>query len=389
MGHPTDIFLAPLAASTFTCAICWDVLKDATSFKECGHTFCELCVDECIARKTRCPNCRRPVQTGSNPNYAMRDVVDSLEVRCQVESCGWKGTVGELHQHRDVCGFGINKKRGKKNTPLPQQSQSDDEERPQRPSSPHDTRETAIVIDSSDWSGDEGARKPSAAAAAATNAGATLGSGGGRKPSPSKAGNTPLKRNPFVGEGLSIFGSGGRKPSPSKFGSGGKSGGGSGLRGGASPFSGGRAMNYLMASRRKSPSSGVAAVARTGANPANEHSNNMDQPALAPIPQRKSKRSGATKARENMAAMLRGDYSHLSMDRQFGLYSDNVRGGRSENGVGTNPSVSATKPAAVARAKNGGGSQLRCQEPKNQNAKNHHCQNQNRGCRRLAVIRVI
>lgn len=30
-----------------------------------------------------CPTCRKPVQqTGSNPNYSLRDVIGSLEVRC-------------------------------------------------------------------------------------------------------------------------------------------------------------------------------------------------------------------------------------------------------------------------------------------------------------------
>ena len=124
MGHPTDIFLIP-PASTFVCSICYDVLKDASSFKECGHTFCDLCLDGCVAAAACCPTCRTLVQTGSIPNYLLRDVIDSLEVRCPewesngsgdgkkrkrdnaASGCGWKGTVSDLHQHRNACGFKI------------------------------------------------------------------------------------------------------------------------------------------------------------------------------------------------------------------------------------------------------------------------------------------
>ena len=112
-GHPTDIFLAN-PAITFICPICHDVLKDASSFRECGHTFCERCIEECSAVAASCPTCRKPVQTGSTPNYSLRDIIGSLEVRCPERgnsignTCNWKGNVNDLNQHLDICDFVYN-----------------------------------------------------------------------------------------------------------------------------------------------------------------------------------------------------------------------------------------------------------------------------------------
>lgn len=92
MGHPTDIFLEQPSASC-VCAICHDVLRDASSLN-CGHTFC----DECIKALTGsgngssvCPNCRVPV-ANAHPNYVVRDIIDVMQVRCpQWNSVGGSG----------------------------------------------------------------------------------------------------------------------------------------------------------------------------------------------------------------------------------------------------------------------------------------------------------
>lgn len=130
MGHPTDIFLSKPNES-FICAICHEVLKGASCFKECGHTFCEECITFATDRPNpTCPSCRKPVHTGCNPNYALREIIDKLEVRCPEEveerpskrfkttgedycaddgaennsGCDWRGTVSGLEDHiTNVC----------------------------------------------------------------------------------------------------------------------------------------------------------------------------------------------------------------------------------------------------------------------------------------------
>ena len=142
MGHPTDIFLKT-PDDSIICSICFEVLEDPASFKECGHTFCEDCIKACLSSANRtCPTCRKSAHTGSNPNYSLRDIIDKLEVRCpnlllggdnsdsdsdngssssnppskrlkttgeendindelndNETGCDWKGTVGMLSQH--------------------------------------------------------------------------------------------------------------------------------------------------------------------------------------------------------------------------------------------------------------------------------------------------
>ena len=70
-----------------------------------------------------CPTCRKPVHTGCNPNYALREIIDKMEVRCpeevderpskrfkttgesnnssddDTEKCDWRGTVSSLEDH--------------------------------------------------------------------------------------------------------------------------------------------------------------------------------------------------------------------------------------------------------------------------------------------------
>eukprot|EP00985_Skeletonema_marinoi_P010827 scaffold5074_cov132-Skeletonema_marinoi.AAC.4 len=67
----------PDESSSFFCAVCLDVLKDASSYRTCGHTFCDGCISECLAANPTCPTCRKPVHTGCNPNYSLRDILIS------------------------------------------------------------------------------------------------------------------------------------------------------------------------------------------------------------------------------------------------------------------------------------------------------------------------
>ena len=105
MGYPTDIFLTEPADSCL-CAICHDVLKDASSLN-CGHSFCAECIRSLYFNSSElsCPTCRTAVTGSTNPNYAVRGIIDSLNVRCPHGGgeCGWKGKVGELQSHGEEC----------------------------------------------------------------------------------------------------------------------------------------------------------------------------------------------------------------------------------------------------------------------------------------------
>jgi hypothetical protein len=131
MGHPSDIFTSP-PSDSYICAVCTDVLEDAVSFKECGHTFCHGCATTCLSSK-KCPSCRVKV-TGFNPSFIVREVIGSMEVKCphlneagvddqaskrargnvgeavlvsSADKCNWVGKCSDLQNHEAVCDFKI------------------------------------------------------------------------------------------------------------------------------------------------------------------------------------------------------------------------------------------------------------------------------------------
>ena len=135
MGHPTNLF-SPEPASNYICVVCHDVLEDACSVKECGHTFCHDCIKTFLEtyNVASCPNCRVNV-SGYVPNYFARDSVDELQVQCfegacsddqdnnssdngtkkrkrddddDKRSCNWKGPLKDLNNHKEnVCPFKV------------------------------------------------------------------------------------------------------------------------------------------------------------------------------------------------------------------------------------------------------------------------------------------
>jgi len=100
MGYGTANFVSTLPPSCI-CSIC-DVLKDAKSLN-CGHTFCSGCIQSCLSNNHRkCPNCRTVV-TGYTHNYALRDIINALQIRCF--QCSWTGRLDNLVEHGKTCPF--------------------------------------------------------------------------------------------------------------------------------------------------------------------------------------------------------------------------------------------------------------------------------------------
>ena len=105
MGYATDIFFSEPPASSCICAICHDVLKDASSLSGCGHTFCDECINMLrLTNNPSCPNCRVAITSPSNPNYVVRDIIDTMKVRCpNGTGCGWSGQINDLPAHEKAC----------------------------------------------------------------------------------------------------------------------------------------------------------------------------------------------------------------------------------------------------------------------------------------------
>lgn len=109
MGYSTDIF-TPEPSSGTLCAVCHDVLKDASSLS-CGHTFCLECITNLSYAASggipSCPNCR-VVMRDFKPNFAVREIIEVMTVRCpNGDECGWNGQVKDIQNHDNTCLFKI------------------------------------------------------------------------------------------------------------------------------------------------------------------------------------------------------------------------------------------------------------------------------------------
>ena len=128
MGHPVDIF-ATASSSSYICAICRDVSRNAIVMKECGHSFCDECANACLSINSCCPTCRTAV-SGTVPNFLLRGLVNALTVKCphrgvdgsESESkhrrgndgkvidndrCTWTGTCEDYPNHEAACEYKV------------------------------------------------------------------------------------------------------------------------------------------------------------------------------------------------------------------------------------------------------------------------------------------
>ena len=97
-GHDTALFVEePLDA--WTCVTCHDVMKQAVSFCDNGHSSCRGCVTD------KCPQCQTPIA----PIRSLRELNDTIAhqmVRCSVENgwpCGWTGQLSARDDHMRDC----------------------------------------------------------------------------------------------------------------------------------------------------------------------------------------------------------------------------------------------------------------------------------------------
>ena len=86
MGYPSDIvFVSTPIPDCCLCIICHEVMEAPISLQQCGHTFCQTCIDmyqsSSSSPSQRCPMCRVPI-TGTHPNFFARDTIDMLQVKC-------------------------------------------------------------------------------------------------------------------------------------------------------------------------------------------------------------------------------------------------------------------------------------------------------------------
>lgn len=100
-----------------TCAICLEPFYKPRK-TPCRHTFCEDCIQRCLASAATCPTCRAPVVEAqlAPGDDTLQELLDDLEVYCanRQHGCKWKGPRSSLQEHVDRTCEHIEKERQKR-----------------------------------------------------------------------------------------------------------------------------------------------------------------------------------------------------------------------------------------------------------------------------------
>src|ERR1700733_8094838 len=89
-------------STEFKCPICFEPLLDPVTHKECGNTFCKLCVTSL----DKCPTCRAKVDISNFVSTKIiKSIVDALKVKCP--QCNTIITRGDFGDHIQKCPIGI------------------------------------------------------------------------------------------------------------------------------------------------------------------------------------------------------------------------------------------------------------------------------------------
>ena len=64
--------------NVLTCSICMDYIISCRTAL-CGHSFCEICINEALIRKKECPNCRKDIRKwGLNKSNLVDSAVTNM-----------------------------------------------------------------------------------------------------------------------------------------------------------------------------------------------------------------------------------------------------------------------------------------------------------------------
>jgi len=94
---------------SFICTICYSVPHPDIAFEltECGHIFCEGCLNGLRQAGQACPNCKRAIgysyRSLKTGNKIAHRILMDLAVKCP-KQCSWSGAWSYLDKHLANCG---------------------------------------------------------------------------------------------------------------------------------------------------------------------------------------------------------------------------------------------------------------------------------------------
>lgn len=87
----------------YICCICQSIPNPETALEEenCGHLFCETCINQWLVKSKDCPFCKEIISKRSikDKNKIIYRHLINLVVLCQEDNCNWKGTWKEYYDH--------------------------------------------------------------------------------------------------------------------------------------------------------------------------------------------------------------------------------------------------------------------------------------------------
>ena len=105
---PPSLFTSYESIEDYLCVICSNFPNPHTAIEEpnCGHLFCDTCINSWYFQKKKCPICRgencklRQIKVDNKPLYHL---FEKLALKCPYPNCEWKGQLSELDQHLSTC----------------------------------------------------------------------------------------------------------------------------------------------------------------------------------------------------------------------------------------------------------------------------------------------
>eukprot|EP01060_Flectonema_neradi_P027824 TRINITY_DN37448_c0_g1_i1.p1 TRINITY_DN37448_c0_g1~~TRINITY_DN37448_c0_g1_i1.p1 ORF type:complete len:376 (+),score=37.17 TRINITY_DN37448_c0_g1_i1:60-1187(+) len=84
------------------CGICKDAASDPQVTEQCGHLFCQGCIETSLKHSSCCPLCRME-DVRMRVDHRAKRQVDALGVKCAHPGCNWTGVHSDLSVHRNNC----------------------------------------------------------------------------------------------------------------------------------------------------------------------------------------------------------------------------------------------------------------------------------------------
>lgn len=93
--------------SEFECSICLNILISPVIIN-CGHTFCETCIDKWLKDNNVCPLCKNTLANKKKIiNLILKEYLYDTIVVCKnlTRGCDWNGKYFKYVEHIDLCGY--------------------------------------------------------------------------------------------------------------------------------------------------------------------------------------------------------------------------------------------------------------------------------------------